>query len=210
MTKYGSLVLLLLSLPSWGLEWQPQRGEEGVMLWTRPHPPGSVLALRLEMRVKAAPSALLEVLRDTSRHREWLPDSREVKLLARPTPDEDLVYTRLITPWPLADRDLVTRSHVVRRKDCGLELKVRAEPDALPLQPKLERIRASEGHWEALPQSDGTTLIRLETYTNPGTNLPGWLVNPTAIKAALKSFKGIRRLMEARPHNKLTGCPVIP
>jgi len=86
-----------------------------------------------------------------------------------------------------------------RRIDCGLTLEVWAEPNALPLHAGLFRIQESAGRWEALPQRDGSTLVRLETYTNPGNNLPGWLVNPIAIKAAVGSFKAIRRLMEAEP-----------
>lgn len=202
MKKVGVLALMLITLSSWGQGWQPQQGEGGVSLWTQPRSPGPYLALRLEMRVKAAPAALLTVLRDTSRHREWLPKSREVRVLARSGVDDELVYTRLESPWPVQDRELITRSHVSRRADCGLVLKVWAEPDALRERPGLVRIRASDGRWEALPQPDGTTLIRLETYTNPGNNLPGWVVNPVAIKAALESFQAIRRLMEAMPRHQ--------
>ena len=100
----------------------------------------------------------------------------------------------------MQDRELITRSHLSRRIDCGLTLEVWAEPNALPLHAGLFRIQESAGRWEALPQRDGSsTLVRLETYTNPGNNLPGWLVNPIAIKAAVGSFKAIRRLMEAEP-----------
>lgn len=218
MTRYGMLALMLISLASWGEGWQPQQGEDGVMIWTQPRPPAPFLALRLEMRVTAEPSALLAVLRDTARHREWLPQSSEVRLLAKSGPDDDLVYTRLTSPWPVQDRELITRSHLIRLANCGLELKVWAEPNALPPHPGLMRIQASAGRWEALPQLNGSTLIRLETYTNPGSNLPGWLVNPMTIKAALDSFQAIRRLMEAQPRvpsqQSLFGgrkdCPVIP
>ncbi|MGY6037023.1 START domain-containing protein [Aeromonas sp. AE23HZ002T15] len=208
MIKYGALMAVLMTFASWGQGWQPGQGEGNVNLWTQPRPPGPYLALRLEMRVMAAPEALLTVLRDTARHREWLPKSREVRVLARSGADDELVYTRLESPWPVQDRELITRSHVSRRADCGLELKVWAEPDALRERPGLVRIRASSGRWEALPQPDGSTLIRLETYTNPGNNLPGWIVNPIAIKAALESFQAIRRLMEAAPRRQaslLTG-----
>ncbi len=169
------------------------------MLWTQPHPPTSFQALRLEMRVNADPGALITVLRNTVRHEEWLPQSREVRVLARSGPDDDLVYTRLASPWPVQDRELITRSHLSRRIDCGLTLEVWAEPNALTLHAGLFRIQESAGRWEALPQRDGSTLVPLETYTNPGNNLPGWLVNPIAIKAAVGSFKAIRRLMEAEP-----------
>ncbi|MGE6208211.1 hypothetical protein [Aeromonas media] len=70
MTRFGVLALMLLSLASWGQEWQPGKGEGGVQLWTQARPPSPFLALRLEMRVKADPMALLTVLRDTARHRE--------------------------------------------------------------------------------------------------------------------------------------------
>ena len=62
MTRYGVLALMLLSLASWGQEWQPEKGEGGVQLWTQARPPSPLLALRLEMRVKAYPMALLTVL----------------------------------------------------------------------------------------------------------------------------------------------------
>lgn len=218
MTRCGVLALLLVAMACRGEGWQPRQGEGGVLLWTQPHPPGPYLALRLEMRVMAAPETLLAVLRDTARHREWLPKSREVRVLARSGPDDELVYTRLESPWPVRDRELITRSHVSWRADCGLELKVWAEPDALRERPGLVRIRISNGRWQALPQPDGATLIRLETYTNPGNGLPGWLVNPMTIQTALESFQAIRRLMEAEPGSARqrglfaasAPCPVPP
>ena len=199
MNKLGAWLLWLLCLPVWGQGWHLQAGEEGILLWTRPHPPGAFLALRLEMYVAAPPAALLAVLRDTGRHQEWLPQSLEVRLLAKPAPDEDIVYTRLAAPWPVQDRELITHSRLQRLPDCGLVLSVWAAPDALPPYPGRVRIHTSEGRWEALPQLNGTTLVRLETYTNPGDTLPAWLVNPMATDAALQSFRAIRRLMEAAP-----------
>lgn len=199
MTRHGIWLLWLLCLPAWGQGWQLQTGEAGILLWTRAHPPGTFLALRLEMNVAAPPSALLAVLRDTARHQEWLPQSLEVRVLTKPAPDEDLVYTRLSAPWPVQERELITHSRLRRNADCSLQLTVWAAPDALPPHPGRVRIRASEGRWEALPQLNGTTLVRLETYTNPGDNLPSWLINPIATQAALDSFRAIRRLMEAIP-----------
>lgn len=221
MTKHGIWLLWLLCLPAWGQGWQLQTGEAGILLWTRAHPPGAFVALRLEMNVAAPPSALLAVLRDTSRHQEWLPHSLEVRVLAKPAPDEDLVYTRLSAPWPVQERELITHSRLLRNADCSLQLTVWAVPDALPPHLGRVRIQASEGRWEALPQLNGTTLVRLETYTNPGDSLPSWIINPIATEAALDSFRAIRRLMEAmppqpcacalqHPAGKWQSCLVIP
>lgn len=199
MMRVGIWLLWLLCMPAWAQGWHLQAGEAGILLWSRAHPPGAFLALRLEMNVAAPPSALLAVLRDTARHQEWLPQSLEVRVLAKPAPDEDLVYTRLSAPWPVQERELITHSRLQRLPNCALMLTVWAAPDALPPYPGRVRIRASEGRWEAVPQLNGTTLIRLETYTNPGDNLPAWLINPIAAQAALDSFRAIRRLMEAIP-----------
>lgn len=177
MMRVGIWLLWLLCMQAWAQGWQLQAGEAGILLWSRAHPPGAFLALRLEMNVAAPPSALLAVLRDTSRHQEWLPQSLEVSVLAKPAPDEDLVYTRLSAPWPVQERELITHSRLQRLPNCALVLTVWAAPDALPPYPGRVRIRASEGLWEAVPQLNGTTLIRLETYTNPGDNLPAWLAH---------------------------------
>ncbi|MBZ6065029.1 START domain-containing protein [Aeromonas schubertii] len=193
------MMLWLASAPLWGAQWRLERSVDGVTLWSQPRPPESYLALRLEMRVRAAPAALLRVLRDTSRHRLWLPQSREVRLLARPSPGTDLVYTLLAAPWPAADRELITRSHLSWGEDCRLVLVVQAEPDARPSHPQRVRIRHSSGRWEALPMGDGTTLVRLESYTHPGGSLPAWLVNPMAMRAALEGFSAIRTLMQVAP-----------
>ena len=193
------MLLWLAAAPLWGAQWRLERSVDGVTLWSQPRPPGGYLALRLEMRVRAAPGALLGVLRDTTRHKLWLPQSREVRLLARPSPGTDLVYTLLAAPWPAADRELITRSHLSWGADCRLILVARAEPDALPANPPRVRIRQSSGRWEALPMGDGTTLVRLESYTHPGGSLPAWLVNPIAMSAALEGFSAIRALMQAAP-----------
>ncbi|MGE6109520.1 START domain-containing protein [Aeromonas sobria] len=196
----GSLGWLLLSLlpgpGAWAApDWALVREQGPVRLWARAHPPGPFQALRLEMRVAARPAALLAVLRDTSRHSQWLPGSREVRLLARPTPLEDLVYIRLAAPWPARDRELITRSRLEWLPGCGLRLRVWADADALPPTPGLMRIRASQGLWQATPLGAGESLIRLETYTHPGGQLPGWLVNRVAASSAFESFLAIHSLM---------------
>jgi hypothetical protein len=194
----GALLLLLLSgaacaEPDWAL----QREQGGVTLWSRPNPPGPFLAFKLDMQVQARPVALLAVLRDTARHTLWLPGSREVRLLAHPSPDEDLVYTRLAAPWPAEDRELITRSRLSWLSGCGFTLRVWAEPDALPPNKGLMRIRASHGVWRAESLKQGESRISLETYTHPGGNLPGWVVNRVAAQAAFDSFTAIKGLMEA-------------
>lgn len=196
----GSLGWLLLSLlPGTGAwaapDWALVREQGTVRLWARAHPPGPFQALRLEMRVAARPAALLAVLRDTANHSQWLPGSREVRLLARPTPLEDLVYIRLAAPWPARDRELITRSRLEWLPGCGLRLRVWADADALPPTPGLMRIRASQGLWQATPIGAGESLIRLETYTHPGGQLPGWLVNRVAASSAFESFLAIHSLM---------------
>lgn len=191
--------LLLSLLPGHGAwaapDWTLVREQGPIRLWARANPPGPFQALRLEMRVAARPAALLAVLRDTRRHKQWLPGSQEVRLLARPTPLEDLVYTRLAAPWPAKDRELITRSRLEWLSGCGLRLRVWAEPDALPPTRGLIRIRASQGVWQATPLGAGESLIRLETYTHPGGQLPGWLVNQVAATSAFESFVAIHFLM---------------
>ncbi|HEH9420041.1 START domain-containing protein [Aeromonas veronii] len=204
MHKCWLLALSLLTQPCWAQAWLLQQQDEGVMLWSRPHPRGPFVELRLEMRVAATSLTLLDVLRDTEHHKRWLPESREMRLLARPSPNEDIVYTRLSAPWPLEDRELITHSQLTRTADCTLRLKVWAVPDVLVPHVGLKRIRISEGIWEAIPQPNGSTLVRLESYTDPGSNLPGWLVNPVAMRAAVRSFKAIRQLMEAKPFHPCT------
>lgn len=199
MRKHWLIALLLFAQGCWAQTWLLQQQDEGVTLWVRPHPPGSFVEMRLEMLVTASPLTLLDVLRDTENHQAWLPESREVRLLARPSVNEDIVYTLLSAPWPLEDRELITRSLLTRAVDCTLSLKVWAVPDVLVPHVGFKRIRISKGVWEAIPQPNGSTLIRLQSYTNPGDNLPGWLVNPVATKAAVRSFKAIRQLMEAKP-----------
>ena len=41
MTRYAALVMALISFASWAGTWQLRQGDEGVMLWTQPHPPTS-------------------------------------------------------------------------------------------------------------------------------------------------------------------------
>jgi hypothetical protein len=193
----ASVLLLLLGGPVCAEPgWTLQREQGGVTLWSRPNPPGPFQALKLEMQVQARPAALLAVLRDTNRHKLWLPGSREVRLLSHPGPDEDLVYTRLAAPWPAKDRELITHSRLSWLSGCGFTLRVWAEPDALPPTKGLVRIRASHGVWQADPLGKGGSLIRLETYTHPGGRLPGWLVNQVASTSAFDSFTAIKGLMQ--------------
>lgn len=124
------------------------------------HTPGAVW-VRVRGHVDAGLEATCRVLADVERYDEWFPGLTESDVL-RVDPERPLIYGRIAAPWPMRDRDYLSRQRW-RRSEGGFELETLAVSEegalgARALPTDTVRLRRMLTLWQLRPAGDGTRV----------------------------------------------------
>ena len=142
-------------------------------------------------------AAIVALLRDASRFKDWFPNTSEAKLLKRDG-DAAYQYSVMSTPWPISDRDNVIRSVLTRDESSGrVDIVLEAAPDAHPIQPGRHRVTRAKGDWRLTPQGPALTHVAFTMHLEPGGGIPDWMVNARIVATPFDALVNMRRILGA-------------
>lgn len=192
----GGLLGLVLAAPVCAQTadaWRFVRDDDGIVVHRRPVEGSSLDELRGTGVVDAPIAAVLGVLQDTERGKEWMFNCVDSATLERNDDGSYVVYNRTSTPWPLADRDVVVRG---RRVFEPTRVRVAFESIDFPVRPPTEgvvRMPFLRGHWILVPEARGeATRVEYQMHANPGGALPTWVVNGFAKSLPYETIRKLR------------------
>ena len=178
--------------------WQVTAEEQGVVVSLRPVAGRALPELRSVGEIAATPLEILSVVVDVPNHVEWRPDCAVSKTIQQIDAVTSVVYSLTDAPWPVADRELVTRSEVDLS---GGPTKVAVRFSALDA-PEVEgksgavRMERATGAWEIEAVDAARSRVRYTVDADPGGSLPGWLVSMQTKRNPLETLVGLRRRVE--------------
>ena len=188
------LVLWLTLSPQDGLAWQNVSAEaDPVQVWVEQQQGEPFLRVRAEVSVTAPIFSLLHLLQDPKRQHEWLPHTHAVNVIAQPAPGQTLVRFESEAQWPFSARDAVTLFAVTQPEPDVIQIAMLNQPDALPLQPSIQRIQHAAGYWRLTALDNCSTLVRYEAGSRWGGNIPQWLVNRLNQRIAQQALRNFQQ-----------------
>ena len=139
-------------------------------------------------------SSVLAVLLDVSNFDEWMPKTKEVKVLEKNGEAEVTYYVLTEAPWPVNDRDGVYTFRALKDTQTGgVLIKTGCNPDYIPDQPGVVRIKYSEGSWKLIPLANNRVKVVYQNHSEPGGNIPAWLASSSAVDVPFATLKNIRQ-----------------
>jgi START domain len=192
-----AISLALLVSTAGAADWTLEKQAEGIDVYTRPVPGSEIKEFRGEGVVSVDSDAIVTLLRDSDRFKEWFPNTIESKLLKRDG-DVSFQYSVMSTPWPISDRDNVFRSVTKRdKKTGGVEISVSAAPTEFPIQSGRHRVTKARGSWRLTPRGPDKTLVTFTMHLEPGGGLPDWLVNARVVATPFEALVNLRNILGA-------------
>ena len=174
--------------------WVFKNEKEGVKVYYRKT--SDVYELKLITSLKVSLSGLVMLLSEVENYPKWgykVSESRELKKVSN---WECYYYSRLDFPWPLDDRDIVVHSTIkqdpVTRRIFASSV---AQPDYLPAEKGVVRMRNAHTSWTLLPGPGGWTYVEYYIYSDPGGSLPDWLVNMALDVGPRETIKNMREFL---------------
>lgn len=175
--------------------WVKAKQSDGVTVSTRqlPDKPVEVCAYTA---VRTGLGAFILLLRDTDQAPQWIANANTVTVLARPDATTDLVHSVFDAPWPIQDRDLVTRSRYHQDPtSLILTLDVEDASEYLATLPATVRMRSVKGRWQLTPLNEGWVAILYQGQADPGGNIPQWLSQKLVVSSTFETFVNLSKIL---------------
>jgi len=177
-------------------DWQLFKAESGVRVEYR-RKTAHLLEIRAQTEVNSNIGAFIHLLEDTGNIDKWVPNADKAELLSHPDPETYIVHTYFNAPWPVADRDMVTRSVWTTDEKSGeLILDVQDLGDKYPEVAGYIRMQHVQARWTLTPQSDGKLLIRYQGQADPAGSLANFIADNVALKSLFKTFEELSQVLQ--------------
>lgn len=147
--------------------------------------------------IDAPPLLEFGVLTDFDHYTDFMPHTKETRVIARQGEDRRTVYQRLKPPI-VEERDYAIEITLSQEDGGVCQSRRTSAPDAVPLAEGCVRVRINSGTWrvEPLPGDRARLIHRLQTH--PGGSIPTWVANRSDTVATPALFTAIRREVARR------------
>lgn len=153
--------------------------------------------IKLVTSLKSSLSGIVQLFSEVPNYPQWGYKVSESRLVRWVSDRECYYYSRLDFPWPLNDRDIVMHTTMVQDPETrAITATSVAAPDMLAEVPDVVRIRNARTRWTLIPGGSGWLYVEYHIYSNPGGNIPDWLVNMAIDTGPRETIKSMRKLLQ--------------
>lgn len=179
------------------LSWDLVNEEDGIEVFTRTNEISNLKEIRIICTVKTSMEQLTDFLSEVQLYKDWTYKCSSSELLNRTSKNEFSYYITLDFPFPFEDRDLIVDSkHSIDPSTGVYHSYSLASTSSTNLNDDFIRISEFESRWEITPQEQGVLLVDYTALSNPGGDIPVWLVNLAITKGPKESMKSFIEMVE--------------
>jgi hypothetical protein len=152
--------------------------------------------------IEAPIAVVLAVLDDAEHRLEWMKEARANTRIRNLDPYTELFYSRTAAPWPVADRDVVLKSHTEFDAAARqVRIEIESTTDATwPEQKGVVRMPFLRGHWYLWPEHDGAwTRAEYQVHANPAGMLTDFLINQVSKKIPYDTMLNMQKQVKRHP-----------
>lgn len=208
-------VFLSLTVMAQSYDWKLAKESEslGIKVFTSEVEGSNLDAFKGEMVVKEQLWRLLALLNDIKKAPKWVENCKSMELLEQKSEKEAIFYTVNHVPWPLLNRDLVSRvkTHVDEQTH-AVTLNISAVAGVVDKKEKLVRIPMLKGFWRFIPVSKDEIKVIYQVHADPGGDIPAWLANAVAVNNPFNTLKNMQKMLKTNDfkQNPPTGVSQTP
>lgn len=177
--------------------WNLVSEEDGIEVYTQTGENSDLKEIRIICTIKTSMEHITNFLSKVPLYTDWVYKCNSSLLLKQKSQSEFSYYITLDFPFPFDDRDLFIDSKHSIDPTTGVyhSSSVVSKNTALP-NDEFVHISEFESRWEITPQKDGMLLVDYIALSNPGGDIPVWLVNLAITKGPKETMKSFIRMVE--------------
>lgn len=204
LKKFALAVLLMFAFaaPTFadddGFDWRLVRQQGNIEIYKSPVEGSSIKAVKAVTRMQGSLVRLATLLRDPALRPAWDVNCGDIHIVDQVSDMEELVYLHVKLPWPIKDRDMVSRNMWQLDEKAGhLSMNGAILADDTP--PVGRRVRVTEGFntWDVQRGADGALAVTTIAHLDPAGPLPSWIINMLSEEAPVDMLQKLTKLMAA-------------
>lgn len=185
---------VLIPLISFGQQsWKLAKDNNDVQIWTRAYKNSNLKEYKaityIETSVEHIVNELLDAPQYDENHKEG------VSHLLKVDKNDYFFYVRNKLPWPVKDRDVVSKLSLEQLSPNKVKLYINAAPDELPSVDSTLRIKELVGYW-LIENTDSAVKVTQQLYINPEGNLPKFIINSLLVSGPYETFLALKKKLQ--------------
>ncbi len=203
------LFSFLISAAQESEAWKLLKEENGIRVYSKPDIYSDMKIIKAETVAKTTLSTLITLIRDAENHQNWVFNCTHAEILELIDSTDWYYYAQTDAPWPVSDRDVVTKVTFYQDKDTKtVTFKSTGVPDYIPQKPGYIRIPETESYWIFEPLDNRKINIIFKLKINLGGSIPQWLTNMVIAKGPYNTIRNMLFEIE-KPRYKYAYCEFI-
>lgn len=196
------VIILLISLIPVGMNaqisWALKKDKEDIKVYTGTTPNSSFKSVRVTTTLPGTLSQLAALLLDVDAHKDWVYSTKHSYLVKQVSPREQIYYSEIDLPWPLANREIVVLMNI-NQDPISKVMIVRIEnaDNRIAVKSGTVRVPASSVTWRVTPLDNDSLSIEYFGQADPGGSVPAWAANSFCTKGPFETFKSLRKLISS-------------
>lgn len=146
--------------------------------------------------VQTSLGAFLALMQDAERAPDWVANCKKIMVQTSSSGLDAIVHSYYDAPWPVKDRDMVTKTHIHLDDDQqGYTVSVSDLGQDIPKSVGYIRIQNVEGAWDVRQLEGGFVRVTYQGSGNPAGNLPQWVTNDLLVQSTSETFEQMTQLL---------------
>ena len=157
--------------------WKLVKQQKGIDVYVKSIPESPLNAVKATTTLDCPIASAVVAILDVSNHTKWMYQCKNARLLKMINDSSWYYYAQSKTPWPVQDRDYVSK--IVARKCSNNSISVKGEgiPDYLPEKKDIIRLPYSRSEWKFTALEPDKVYVELYLSVDVGGSVPPWLLN---------------------------------
>jgi len=180
-------------------------------IFTCPVPSSDFLSFVGVATIDAPQHSVLSLLYDIESATEWVWKTKEMRVLQELADNNEgrVVYQVVSAPWPVSDRDIITRSTAyIDPETSEAFVNIESLPDFIPANDRCVRVRKLEGAWNILPLSENSCRVVFRLHIEPAGEIPSWLANIAVIDTPYHTLSNMRDMAKREKYRNPVAAPL--
>lgn len=178
-------------------KWELVEKNDFMKIYSRMPESSSFKELKINLIINAPLSSIVAVLDNVSAYPDWIYSCTESYFVKEKKEGHSIYYILLDLPWPLSDRDIVSKSHM-KQNSKNLKITINTKNISGKVKKKEDVVRVPKNiiKWEIEPITKNKSEINYYVKSNPGGLLPVWLVNMSVEIGPKRTMTALKKRAE--------------
>jgi hypothetical protein len=175
--------------------WKFVKESNGVKVYYKTVEGSDIKEVKITTSFNASMNAIISVLTDVENYPKWVYGAVKSKEVSRQSAQDLNYYNKIDFPWPLSDRDIVIHTHITQDPKTKVVHSVsNANSSLVPLEKGYVRMTKFNSKWTFTPNGNNIKG-EYEFSSNPGGNIPSWMVNMALDEGPVKTIQNLKKLI---------------